>query len=159
MCCTACHPKKRHQPVLAAQVAQPGLPQQAEHRVRARLVSRARAARCEELPRVTGLSPGSHLCSVPAAGSQGWAGRGAAPAELWLQGCAQGVHGARVTLVFCRLWGCTSAQDAVSILLFSLVVLCCNLPADKCHFSTKQINWTEAAPDACPRASASPEKY
>lgn len=39
-------------------MAQPGLPQQAQHWVRARLVSRARTAWCEDLPRVTGLSPG-----------------------------------------------------------------------------------------------------
>lgn len=83
-----------------------------------------------------------HLCSVPAAGTQGWAGNGPnpAPAEPWLQSCTQGVHGARVPLVFCRLWGCRSAQDDVSILLLSLLVLYCNLPGDKSHFSPRRIN-------------------
>lgn len=55
------------------------------------------------------------------------------------------------------LWFSTSFEDVD--LLSSVVVLYCNVPGDKCHVSTRQINWTEAAPDACPCASASPEEY
>lgn len=133
--CTGCHPKKRHQPVLAAQVARPGLAQQAQHWVRAGLVSRARTARCEELPSVPGLCPGSAISALSPCRDQG-----SSTTEHWLQSCTQGVHGARVTLVFCKLWGCGPAQDAVSIPLLSLVV-----PGDKHHLNkANKLDWSSS---------------
>lgn len=92
-------------------------------------------------PGVTGLSPGSAVSALsPCCREPGLGSRGAAPAQHWLQSCS---HGTRVTLVFCKLWGCRSARDTVSIPLFSLVVLCCNLPGDKHHLNkAEKLDWS-----------------